>query len=390
MARLLPFDYATRNLGRSPARLLLAVTGSALVVLLVIASAAFVRGMHASLSLPGADQNVILLGAGSEESVERSEISMRVADVAAAFDGVRTRLGEPYVSPEVHLALSVRAEDGGETESLTLVRGVRPVAQLVHSQVEIVDGRPPQPGRDEVMVGSLVARKIGAPEEALALGKRLIIDGRPWTIVGRFRAPRTTMDAEIWLPLVDLQVIARRDNLSCVVITLDPARGELADVEALAAQRLDLELAAMTERSYYGALARFYAPIRAMVLVTAALIALGGILGGLNTMVAAFAARVREVGTLQVLGFPRRAIVLSLAQESVVIAATGALVAGVFAKLLLDGMAVRFSLGAFGLVIDAPVLAIGIAAGVLLGLVGVLPPALRCLKLPVAQALRGG
>lgn len=390
MARLLPFDYATRNLGRSPARLLLAVTGSALVVLLVIASAAFVRGMHASLSLPGADQNVILLGAGSEESVERSEISMRVADVAAAFDGVRTRLGEPYVSPEVHLALSVRAEDGRETDSLTLVRGVRPVAQLVHSQVELIEGSPPRPGLDEVMVGALVARKIGAREEVLALGERLVIDGRPWTISGRFRAPRTTMDAEIWMPLVDLQVIARRDNLSCVVITLDPARGELADVEALAAQRLDLELATMSERAYYGALARFYAPIRAMVLVTAALIALGGILGGLNTMVAAFAARVREVGTLQVLGFPRRAIVLSLAQESVVIAATGALAAGVLARLLLDGMAVRFSLGAFGLVVDAPVLAIGIAAGVLLGLVGVLPPALRCLRLPVAQALRGG
>ena len=73
-----------------------------------------------------------------------------------------------------------------------------------------------------------------------------------------------------------------------------------------------------------------------------------------------------------------------------VIAATGALVAGVLARSFLDGMAVRFSLGAFGLMVDAPVLAIGIASGVLLGLVGVLPPALRCLRLPVAQALRGG
>jgi len=387
--RLLPFDYATRNLGRSPPRLLLAVAGSALVVVLVIAAAGFVRGMRASLSLPGAERNAILLGAGSEESIERSEISMRVADIAAAMDGVRVRLGVPYVSPEVHLALSVRIAPG-DPETLTLVRGVRPVAQLVHPQVEIVEGRPPEPGRDEVMIGSLVPRKLGVANEHLPLGGTLSIDGRPWTISGRFRAPRTTMDAEIWMPLVDLQVIARRDNLSCVVVTLDPARGDFADVETLAATRLDLELAAMPETAYYGALARFYAPIRAMVLATAALIALGGILGGLNTMVAAFAARVREVGTLQVLGFPRRAIVLSLAQESVIIAATGALVAGFAAKLFLDGLAVNFSLGAFGLVVDAPVLALGLAAGVLLGLVGVLPPALRCLRLPVAQALKGG
>ena len=41
-----------------------------------------------------------------------------------------------------------------------------------------------------------------------------------------------------------------------------------------------------------------------------------GVLGGLSTMYAAFASRVRELGTLQVLGYPRSAIVLSLVQES--------------------------------------------------------------------------
>ena len=35
--RRLPFDYAVRNLGRSPVRLLLSVGGSTLVVLLVLA-----------------------------------------------------------------------------------------------------------------------------------------------------------------------------------------------------------------------------------------------------------------------------------------------------------------------------------------------------------------
>ena len=39
--RLLPFDYAVRNLGRSPTRLVLSVLGSTLVVLLVLAAGAF-------------------------------------------------------------------------------------------------------------------------------------------------------------------------------------------------------------------------------------------------------------------------------------------------------------------------------------------------------------
>jgi putative ABC transport system permease protein len=385
--KLLPLDYATRNLGRSLPRLFLGVFGSALVVLLVIAAAGFVRGMRASLAAPEGDRNVILLGAGSEESIERSEVDQRAAEVAASLRGVRERLGERYVSPEVHIALSIRTDLESKEGRLTPVRGVRPVAYLVHPQVQIVAGRAPEPGQDEVMVGGLVGRQLGVEDERLAPGEVLTIDNRPWTISGRFRAPRTTMDGEIWMPLGDLQVVGQRDDLSCVVLTLD-ATGDLADVQTLAAQRLDLELTAMSESDYYSALARFYAPIRAMVLITAALIALGGILGGLNTMLAAFAARVREVGTLQVLGYSRRAIVLSFVQESLIVASSGALIAGFLGKALLDGLAVRFSMGAFGLVVDAPVLLVGVGAGITLGVIGALPPALRCMRLPVGQALR--
>ena len=74
MMRLLPWDYAVRNLGRSPTRLALSVLGSTLVVLLVLAAGAFVRGMGRSMDVSAGADNVILLGAGSEESFERSEI----------------------------------------------------------------------------------------------------------------------------------------------------------------------------------------------------------------------------------------------------------------------------------------------------------------------------
>ena len=135
-------------------------------------------------------------------------------------------------------------------------------------------------------------------------------------------------------------------------------------------------------------LAAFFGPIRAMVWATAVLIASGGVLGGLNTMYAAFASRVREVGALQAMGFARRAIVVSLVQESLVASAAGALLAAGLGLLLLDGLTVPFSAGVFGLVVDAPVLATGLAGGLLLGLVGALPPALRCLRLPITDALK--
>ena len=89
--RMLPFEYAVRNLGRSPTRLVLSLFGAALVVLLVMAAAAFVRGMTVSFNVTGDEHNAIILGAGSEESIERSQVDLRTAAVASAgIRGVRS------------------------------------------------------------------------------------------------------------------------------------------------------------------------------------------------------------------------------------------------------------------------------------------------------------
>ena len=385
--KLLPWDYGVRNLGRSPLRLGLSLGGSALVVLLVLAAGAFVRGVDRSLTVSGGDRNVILLGAGSEESFERSEINAATGQLAmASIPGIRSRLGVAYASPEVHMQTIVRESRDSTASPQVLVRGITPAAFLVHSQARVVEGRAPEPGRDEALVGALAAAKMGLPYSRLRVGQTLFFDERVWTIVGRFDAPSTVMEAEVWVPLSDLQIAAKRDNLSCVVLTLDEA--EFDDVDAFAKQRLDLELVAMRETEYYAKLASFYRPIQLMVWATAGLIALGGLLGGLNTMYAAFASRVREIGALQSIGYARGAIVLSLVQESLLATAAGALVASVIGLLVFDGIHVRFSMGVFGLTIDSTVLAVGLGAGLALGVAGALPPAWRALRLPIAEALK--
>ena len=94
--KLLPFEYAVRNLGRSPLRLAMSLLGSTLVVMLVITAAAFIRGMQHGLAQSGSLGNVMLLGAGSEESIERSEISAAVPGQAtASIRGIKTRLATP-------------------------------------------------------------------------------------------------------------------------------------------------------------------------------------------------------------------------------------------------------------------------------------------------------
>lgn len=416
--RLLPFSYAVRNLGRSPSRLLLAVAGAAMVVLLILVAGGFVRGLSLALKSTGGEHNVILLGAGSEESVERSEIPAATpAVLAASVAGIRARAGVAYVSPEVHVMLPIgvgltsaarpSADAGGAASAAAgagtpskakvrqvMMRGVTPAASLVHESVSLTRGRWPESGADEVMVGRMAATVLGVPESQVGVGESVVIDGRPWTIVGSFSAPGTVVEAEVWLPLTDMMAATRRDTISCVVVTLDPydeATGEGAefgDVAVFTKMRPDLELVPMTEQDYYGKLADFFGPIKIVAWVTAGLIAVGGLFGGLNTMYAAFASRIRELGTLQAIGYRRLAIVWSMIQESILATAAGGLLACAVGVFLLDGLAVRFSMGAFGLLIDERVIGLGLLTGLALGIVGALPPAIRCLSPAIPVALK--
>jgi len=381
---MLPLSYAIRNLFRDKSRLAQTVGGSALVVLLVMAAAALNGGMKQVLSASGSPLNAILLGAGSEESIQRSEIAERTAGIAgAAVAGISQTLGSPAVSTEIHYMTYL--EVAGKTKAQALFRGVTPAALRVHPEVRLLDGTFPQAG--EVMVGKLAFRKLGLKPSDLTTGTTALLDGSHVTISGIFAAPGTVMESEIWAPLSDIRMLAQRETVSCVVLRLENP-DDFAEADLFSKQRLDLELTAMRESDYYAHLANFFKPLRIMTWITAGLVAAGAVFGGLNTLYAAFASRIKELATLQAIGYTRRAILASLIQESLLASLTGTLAACAIALLLLDGRTIPFSIGAFTVTITPAIAVLGIVTGILLGIIGALPPALRCLKPPLPTALR--
>ncbi len=392
--RRLPFEYAVRNLARTPTRTMLSFVGSTLVLVLLLGVVGFGRGMSQSLA-GSADANILFIGAGSEESVERSEIPARAPGiVAASLGGLREVLDQPAVSPEVHAALPTRLSERDDVEDppLLVVRGVTPMAFAVHPKVVLAEGRLAESGRDEVVAGRLAAAMLGL--ERLAVGDRLRVGERDVTVVGIFDAPGSVMAAEAWMPLADLQVLAQRDSISCIVAGM-PREPEaqarlLAAAETFAATRLDLELVSMPERDYYARLESFFAPLRAMIAAGGVLVGLGALLGGLSTLHAAFVSRIREFAALQVLGFSRTAILRSMLEETLVLNAAALLAASAIAILLLDGLSIRFSMGLFGISIDDATILAGIAAAISISLAGIALPAWRCLRAPLPEALREG
>jgi ABC-type antimicrobial peptide transport system permease subunit len=381
--RPLPWEYGVRNLFRRMGRSALTLAGLALVVLLVFVVVGFIRGLESSLDLSG-DPRVVLIHTLGAENLENSSVVGNTPGLLeASLAGVQRRGGAAYISPEVYLGTRVAA--GGAAPGLGLVRGVTPAALLVRGRVQIVEGRWPGPG--ETLAGRLAEAKLGGPAGATAVGRLVAFEGREWRVSGRFAAAGSALESELWCPLDDLQQAMKRQDLSLVALTLAPG-ADFADVDEYCKERLDLELQATAETDYYAGLQRHYQPVRLLAWLTVLLLAGAGVFAGLNTMYGAVAGRGREFAALQTLGFSRRAVALSVVQEGVVLATAAALLAAVIALGLVNGAAVRFTMGAFALRIDGAATAVGCGVGLLIGAIGALPPALRAMRLPVAEGLK--
>ena len=381
---LLPWEYGVRNLARRPVRTALTLVALATVVMLVFVVVGFIRGLEQSLAVSG-DENVMLVySVNSEENIENSSIAARTPSLlAASLDSTVQRFGVMHVSPELYLGTRVKTEesDGG----LGLVRGVSISAPLVRRSVRLVEGD--WPGDGEVMVGRLAAAKLGSSSSALTIGKSVDFEGQSWKISGRFAAGGAAYESEIWCPLANFQTATRRQDLSLVAMLLAPD-SSAAEVELFCKERTDLELRAIRETGYYALLQQHYKPVRLLAWLVVAMVTGAGIFAGLNMMYGAVAGRIREIATLQAIGYRRRAILLSLVQEGVLLAAAGSLLSGGLALTMINGMAVRFTMGAFTLRIDSVAILIGCGVGLLLGVVGALPPAMKALRATVATSLK--
>lgn len=374
----LPFDYALRNLGRRRTRTLLTGLSSALVAALLVATAAFVRGLERTFAGAAQDDTVLLLSTAADRDLVRSTTVAGLASlVEASVPGVLV------ASDEIHVGASVTIT--GHTEPLAgFVRGVTDKAYEVHNAVTLVEGRLPGPG--EVIVGRLVPRQLGVSEAELDLGARIVLEGAEHTVVGKFVAPGTTIEAELWTPLEPLRGLARRDDSSAVFV-------RIADEDAykrlklFADRRLDLELEVVTSAEYYAELAAYFTPIERMAWALAALIAAAALFGGVNTAAAAVQDRIRELAALRAIGYGVVDLTRSLLTESVLLGAAGAVVGLSIAHFAIAGTGVRLAMSAFSLEVDAVGVLIGIGGALVLALAAVVPAALRLARLPISTAL---
>jgi len=383
--RLLPWDYGIRNLFRRPMRSALTLAALSTVVLLVLVVAAFIRGLEASLAVSGDPSVVLVYSINAAADIENSSIPARTgALLSASLEGIDERFGTKFISPELYIGTRIKSTADGPP-LFGIVRGVTPAAPLLRRQVQLVEGQ--WPGAGEVLVGRLAPTKLGCDPSLLAVGQTVSFDGRDWRVSGVFAAGGASFESEIWAPLAEYQQALKRQDVSLVAVGLQPG-ASVSDVELFCKERVDLEIQAVGETAYYASLQAHYKPVRILGWLVVLLVAGAGIFAGLNTMYGAVLGRVRELSTLQAIGFRRRAIAVSLIQESMLLSAAASLLATAISVLLVNGAAVRFTMGAFSLRVDGVVILVGCGTGLLLGFAGAIPPAVKALRYSVLDGLK--
>jgi putative ABC transport system permease protein len=366
-----------------------AVIGIAGTVGVFVSMLALARGFQTTVASSGLAQNAIVRRAGADSEMTSILTLDDVRVVEDAPQVAREGAGV-LVSPEVVViaALPLRATG---TDANVQVRGVSPKVLSVHTNVRVAEGRFLTPGLAELVVG----RGARHAYAGLDLGATVRIGAGTWRVVGILDAGGSAFDSEAWADADVLNAFYQRPRgvYQSATARLRSLDAFPAFADALARDPR-ARLQAMREPDYY---AKQSETVTTLITVlgglVAAVMAVGAVLAALNTMYSAVAERTREVAVLRAIGFGGGSVVLSFLIESLLVSLAGGIL-GCLAALPVNGLTTgtinwqTFSHLAFAFRITPDLMAAGIAFGLLMGLAGGLPPALRAARAHIAPSLR--
>jgi ABC-type lipoprotein release transport system permease subunit len=248
----------------------------------------------------------------------------------------------------------------------------------------------------EIVLGDGAAKAFGADFGKPALGPGDVVEigaGRSWVVVGVLSPANNTFGSEIWARDRPVQDNFGRNNpftyTSYVVRTKNARTAELAAAALKNARGLG-NLQATPERVYYSKLSDTNRQFSVAIYVVAVVMAVGGMLGIMNTMFAAISQRIKDVGVLRLMGYRRWQIFTSFQTESVVIGLVGGALGVLVGYLWADGRTATSIVSSAGggggksivltQVVDAVVITTGMIFALLMGALGGILPSWRAMR----------
>ena len=389
----LPLKYNLRNVLVRWRATLATVLGIALVVTVVVLLRALARGIEATNANTGDARNILVVRKGSQAE-SGSLVSREQFRTLRYFEEIaRNEQGESLISAELVLIVSAPRRNGSG-EANTLIRGVTPRGMELRPQVKLTDGRWFTPGKREVVMSQRMAARFAGFET----GGTIKAGADRLTVVGHFDAQASAFDNEAWMDADEARSIFDRDQYSSILLRPRDNAAAAALLKRIEADKR-LALRAEPEVDYYTKQTMTALPFKFLAFILGIAMSVGAVFAAMNTMYASVAARTREVGTLRVLGYSRRAIVLSFMIEGALLAAMGGVLGALLSLAVYTYVVVgkiqfgtmdfqSFAETVFQFRVTPDLMLSGVVFSVLVGLAGSLLPALRAARLPVIAALK--
>lgn len=385
----IPLAYNLRSMAGRPVSTALTALGIALVVAVFVGMLALANGFAAALVRTGSDRNVLVLRK-SADSEMASTLDRQTASIIASSPHIaRGPDGRALASPEVYVVIPLGRIGDTTKYANVVLRGISEQAWQVRSNLQILEGRPPASGNNEVCIG----RKLVGRFPNTAVGEAMHFAGRPWAVVCHFTAGGSAFESEIWGENEQVMPAMRGQVFQSVSFRLaDPNAFEEAKRTLEADKRITVDV--HKESAFYAQQSQLLGSIlRILAILITSIMAVGAIFGAVNTMYAAVSSRMPEIAVLLTLGFRPRSVLASFLVESALIAAIGGII-GCLIALPMNGVITSttnwasFSEIAFSFRITPGLLLAGLIFAVVMGTLGGFFPARRASKVPVVQAIR--
>ncbi len=377
------------TLGQRKGSSFASVFGIAGVVAVFVGVLSIANGFRNAMTATGSPRNAVILRSGASSEM-MSSLRRESGRIISDAPGIVMGENGPLASAELFVVISLPKISTG-TDANVPLRGVGDAAFDVRDDIEIIEGRRFEPGKNEVIVGRAAAAEFAG----LQLNDKFQVGPNEWTVVGTFTERGGISESEIW---TDAKVLgpayARDEYFQAAYVRLKDADTFDSFKDALTSDpRLRVKVTRQTD-FYSEQSTGIYMMIVTLGALVATLMAIGAIFGALNTMFSAVAARTREIGTLRALGFNGLPVIISILIESILLALVGGSIGGGLAWWAFDGYQAAtinwqtFSQVAFAFDVTPSLLIQGICYATLIGVVGGLFPAFRAARMPVTTALR--
>ena len=383
----LPLRYNVRNVFVRWRATAATILGVALVVAVYVMVQSLAIGLEKASGNTGDARNIMIVRRGSA-SESGSQITREQFNTIQYSSEIAHEAGKPVVSADTVVILNLPRGGTLTGEANVTLRGISTTGQALRPQVRLVAGRWFETGHREVVV----SRRLASRFAQMNVGDVVKVGLRELTVVGHFDGQGSAFDSEAWMAADEVRSMFDREAYSSILARVVDDTAAAALIARLEADKR-LGVRVIRETAYYREQTKTAAPIRFLGSFLATTMSIGAIFAAMNTMYASVGSRTREIGTLRVLGFRRRSVLLGFLIEGAVLALIGG-VLGVALALPINGVTTgtisfeTFSETVFEFRITPALAAQGIVFAVIVGIIGSFLPALRASRLPVIAALK--